>query len=176
LLQLETPLELASALSEAGASLIAIDGNHGSGKSTLAAAIQSLIGASIVSFDNFLAQGQGSYFSNLDLEAIAAAARATSPCLLEGICMLQVLEATSLFPDAFVYVKRMAPWGWVDQDELVINGCSLDEHLTMLREQSAVFATPGVSMSLGLSEEVIRYHTYYLPHERAGYVFNRHDT
>ncbi|MEC5219006.1 chloramphenicol 3-O-phosphotransferase [Actimicrobium sp. GrIS 1.19] len=174
MLQSTTPQELASALSEAHASLIAIDGNHGSGKSTLAAAIQELLGASLVSFDNFLAVGQESYFRNLDLQSIIAAASTSRPCILDGICMFQVLEATSLLPDAFVYVKRMAKWGWADQDELVVSGGSLEEHLAALSAQAKTFTTTGEGLSLGLSEEVIRYHALYLPHKRAGYVFNRH--
>lgn len=88
--------------------------------------------------------------------------------------MRQVLETSGLRPDAYVYVKRMARWGWADEDSLEING-NVEDHLERLREEVAALLAAEARPALGLWEEVIRYHGTYRPHKQADFVFLRSD-
>lgn len=76
---------------------------------------------------------------------------------MSGICLRQVLELIGCEADAHVYLKRMAMWGWADEDELT--GGSLRE-------------IPGASGEV-TRREMRAYHEQWRPHLRADYEFHR---
>jgi hypothetical protein len=107
----QTPEEIADLLrgsyKNALSGIIAIDGRDGAGKSCLAKKLQKLIGGGIVSLDHFLKQNQGGYIEYLDQTAIRAAIDGcTAPKILEGVCVLEVLNSVAYEPDVLIYVKR----------------------------------------------------------------------
>jgi hypothetical protein len=189
--EVSTVSELAELLPSLNANpiLIGIDGRDGAGKTTLAKALGQCTGAAVVSLDDFVAKNRGSYVPHLrtgDLrEALSSAGR---PAIVEGVCLLAVLEALSLEPDLLVYVKRIRDDGyWYDHDV-----CDPEEDeetlIERLSREEAAFAPlaarlsgkpepegddPGLSP---LNEEIVRYHCRYRPSRRARIVFLRIDT
>lgn len=168
--------EIATLLRGVNAKKIAIDGADGSGKSTLARELGTTLGLRIVHLDDFVDRGKGAFFEHLNLAAVAEDIASDKPILIEGICMLQVLEAIGVEADAIVYVKRMGDHYWLDEGHLDPDG-PLEEHLAVLRTELAPIAAKlGESGDLGLAEEVIRYHANYRPHEGATVAFLRRDS
>lgn len=144
-------------------SLIAIDGVPGAGKSTLREQLAKDLGAGEVDLDDFLIRNQGKFVDALRMEDLAAAlTSARRPIVASGICMLQVLHRLKREPDALIYVKRMAIWGWADADE--VEGSQIEE----------LAAISGLSdHEMVLELEVRAYHRQFMPQEVAQVVFER---
>ena len=171
-----SPTEVADLLRNVGASLVAVDGTHGSGKSHLADELGALLGIDVLHLDDFVAKNQGDYVRNIDFASVSTAISAAPALIVEGICVLQILEALRLAEDAFVYVKRVAHGYWIDEDDLNPQ-IPIDEHLAAVREEIRPIAQKlGESGEMGLAEEVIRYHARYRPHNSASIVFLRNDS
>lgn len=169
-----TPAEVAILLRVSGSRLIAIDGTDGSGKTTLAKELASELGVAILHLDDFVVKHRGAYIANLDAVELANSIRQSNEgWVLEGVCMLQALEALSLEPDALVYVKRMSHGHWSDENELA--PCiPIEKHLSKLREMFRPIAEEfGETDHLGLAEEIIRYHASHLPHQKASIAYLR---
>lgn len=158
--------QVVKALSVLDSGLVAIDGFQGSGKSTLAKAIGQALKLKVFNADDYLARNQGSFFNHLDLDRLATDVTAAGPCIVEGLCCLQILHAIGRSADSLVYVKRMAIWGWADEDELesyAANG------LAPLPEP----VEPLAKSLQSLWDEAARYHTHFQPHLVANVVFER---
>ncbi len=112
-----------------------------------------------------------------DFETNMNVLQATSGAfIVEGICVLQILDRLGIRPDAFVYVKRVAHGYWLDEDHFDPQ-LPIEDHLAGVRESIRPVAEMlGESGEQGLAEEVIRYHAEYRPHERATIVFLRNDS
>src|SRR5215813_6192420 len=97
---------------------IAIDGSDGVGKTTLAVALRRLVGGTVISVDDYVAKHQGTYLSSLKVLALQAVLEgACSPRIVEGVCLLNVLEKAGHAPDVLIYVRRVTADGfWHDQD------------------------------------------------------------
>jgi len=157
-----------------GRFLIGIDGALGSGKSTLADAIAPTLKAEVVSLDLFLNEQQGQYFKSLRLEQLKRRiAGARGPTVVEGVCLLQVLDAISTPYDELVYVKRM-DGGWSDEAECDVPSdpeARIAELLTQMREiDQAMGGEPSKALPAG-REEVLRYHAKYRPQDRATFEY-----
>ena len=113
-----TPEQVLSALSLHQYGIVAIDGFQGSGKSTLAQGMGSALNLKVFNADDYLDRNRGAFFDYLAMNRIAMDVGATGPCILEGLCCLKILHALGRKADCLVYVKRMAIWGWADEDEL----------------------------------------------------------
>ena len=152
------PAEVSKTLRASGAKFIAIDGTDGSGKSTLASDLGKSLNVKVLHLDDFIAKGRGHYLTAIDHTAIQRALANSTSWIVEGVSILQVLEAIDVKPDALVYIKRMSHGLWSDKDELD-PAVPIEEHLAGLRALvSALAQALGESGELGLAEEVIRYH------------------
>jgi hypothetical protein len=163
-LRCATPAEVLDALASVPNGLIAVDGFQGSGKTTLAGELGKLIGREVLSADDFLHRDQGSFYAHLDLAKLSDTLDERHPCIFEGICCLQVLRGINRRPASLVYVKRMAVWGWADEDELTRCNC---EGLLM------EVATVTTGLPSNLWDEVAAYHARFRPHECADIVYER---
>ncbi len=150
--------------------VIGIDGAPASGKSTVAEAVAPMLNATVFSIDNFLNRHEGRYFECLRLEElknqIGVAQRAM---IVEGICLLKVLEAISVQHDQLVYVKRM-DGGWSDEEECDVTGDPEGRIAELLARQQDFDRAAGFQVSDELPTawaEVIRYHAKYRPQDRA---------
>lgn len=144
--------------------IITIDSRDGAGKSWLAKNLSNLIGAGVVSLDPFLRENQGAYVRNLDLTAIRTALEAcATPKIIEGVCVLEVLDSLDCRPDVLIYVKKIRfGYVWLEDDMLERDPAEPIEQL--IRRKSL---TP-------FTEEVIRYHDKYLPSKKADIIFHHH--
>lgn len=171
-----SPAEAASLLRSSCARLVAVDGAHGSGKSHLAGELGALLEMEVVHLDDFVARNQREYVQHIDFSSVSAALAVGGALIVEGICVLQILDRLGMEPDAFVYVKRVAHGYWLDEDHFDPQ-MPIEDHLAGIRESIRPLAEMlGESGELGLAEEVIRYHAEYRPHERATIVFLRNDS
>jgi len=97
-------VQIARRIRQTDASLIAIDGLPGAGKSTLAASLSALLTIRAVHLDDYLVHGSVGFTDYLRYEDLQRALL-QRPVILEGVCMLDVLDRLELRPDQFVYLQ-----------------------------------------------------------------------
>ena len=171
-----SPQEIVGTLRGSGARRIAIDGKNGSGKSTLSRELGAKLGYKVLHLDDYVAKNKGAYVINLDKEGLAQAIASLDEYVLEGICLLQVLGTLSVEFDELIYVKRINHGHWADAHDLDPQ-LPIETHLAQLRTTVRRIAQAlGEPGSLGLSEEVIRYHDAFRPHEKATMTYLRNVT
>jgi hypothetical protein len=171
--------DLATLLRQNGCRRIGIDGVDGCGKTTLAKNLGEKLEMNLISLDDYLNEEQGGYLNHLRYEDVKKAYCAQPRCIVEGVCLLQVLEAASLEIDTLVYVKRMDHGLWADERECDI-GEDVDSFLEKERQLVERFAggTAGQTTDSALprlAEEIIRYHASYRPFEKAAFWYRRDD-
>ena len=144
-------------------SLIGIEGFCSSGKSALADRLSTDIPAQVLHTDKFATKHENPppYIECLRLPDLRSALEGRSksePCLVEGICLRDVLAACGTSADHYVYIRRIGKNGlWYDQLHL---------------ETFENAATPnGDEHEPHLSD--LKYHSRTRPHERASTLFDR---
>jgi len=100
--------ELSRALENRGAAIIGVDGYLGAGKTTVATRLSKQTGYGCVHLDDYLNPHKGGVVENLDLSALQAAA-GERPLIIEGLCLLEVLERLQISADFLVYVAGINP-------------------------------------------------------------------
>jgi adenylate kinase family enzyme len=100
--------DLLSVISTDRPRLIAIDGLLGAGKSTLAKRIEQSLGYRCVHLDDFVQPHQGKFFSSLDFSRLENGL-AGEHVVVEGVCVLAVLERVGLSSDMLVFVTGREP-------------------------------------------------------------------
>jgi len=149
--------------------IVSVDGVDGVGKTTLACNIAKKMNFPCIEIDTFVQEQQGGFIDHIDYnrlsETIKQAIITNHLIILEGICVLQVLQKLGLNSYAKVYVKVINNYGfWMDQIRLFPPDKSADE---MIAERKAK------GFLLGHVEDIIRYHYTFKPHENADYIFER---
>lgn len=96
--------EIAKQIRRTHASVIAIDGFPGVGKSTLAASLSALLTIRAVHLDDYLAHESLGFTDHLRYDALQCALE-HRPVIVEGVCMLDVLDRLDLRPDQFIYLQ-----------------------------------------------------------------------
>ncbi|MEM7700749.1 MAG: shikimate kinase [Pseudomonadota bacterium] len=139
--------------------VVGIDGWTGVGKTTLGERLAKELGGTFFDLDCALTHDRKAYVSAIRISEVSEAfANQRRPLVVSGICLLEVLEKAAVKLDSSVYVKRMAAWGWADEDEL----------------RGIDFGVPGASGE-PVREELRRYHQNWQPHLSADYEFQRTD-
>lgn len=180
-IEVATPQELAALVRKGAYRRVGIDGVDGSGKTTLAKDLTEHLAVELISLDSYLDKKRGSYLDHLRYEDLKRIYRAQPRCIVEGVCLLQVLETAGLEIDTLVYVQRMQHGVWADERE-----CDLDEDVDaflegerrlaeMFAAGEADQASESSSIIPSLVEEIIRYHASYRPFEKAAFLYQRHD-
>ena len=96
--------EIAERIRGSDASLIVIDGLPGAGKSSLAASLSALLSIRAVHLDDYLARECNGFTDYLRYEDLQRALL-RRPVIVEGVCMLDVLDRLDLRPDQFIYLQ-----------------------------------------------------------------------
>jgi hypothetical protein len=96
--------EIAERIRLSGASLIVIDGLPGAGKSTLATSLSARLTIRAVRLDDYLVHDCVGFTDYLRYEDLRRALLRRS-VIVEGVCMLDVLDRPDLRPDQFVYLQ-----------------------------------------------------------------------
>ena len=154
-------------LSKGQSVLIGVDGFMGSGKSRLAMKLASVLGGYRISLDSYADPGsdEAHYVAKLLLEYFVDDVdklKGKFPCIvIEGICLLEVMERAKRNLDTLVYVKRISEQGlWHD-------GFHLEDYVTnkAIKENEQ-----------GLHKSEFDYHVAKVPHEKAEIIFERTET
>lgn len=136
---------------------IGVDGWTGVGKTTLAEGLAAILSGSCYDLDHALTPDQKRYVSALRFpELTEAVAHLQRPLFVSGICLREALDRVEVSLDALVYVKRMATWGWADEDELI-------------GKLPEVAGASGAAVRI----ELRAYHEKWKPHLVANYEFQR---
>src|SRR5437868_5905599 len=103
---------------KSGATVFGIDGVDGCGKSKLGASLGQTLGWPVISLDGFLEKERGSYVQWIRYADLRqAVANARGPMVVEGVCLLEVLERAAIHIDKHIYVRRVQSGLWMDADE-----------------------------------------------------------
>jgi hypothetical protein len=98
--------DLLQDLRRRGPRIIGIDGGLGAGKTTLAERLSGELLCPCVHLDAFLTPGQASFLPSIQYGRLAAAlAGVTGTVVIEGICLLAVLERLALDADYLIFVE-----------------------------------------------------------------------
>jgi len=152
--------------------VVGIDGVNGSGKSTLAVNISKEITGRIINVDDYVEKNKGEYLSRVAYQTLQKAVNqfvsASEPIIIiEGVCLLNVLEKIKIQPDILVYIKRIGSYGfWID-DKLCDSEIPLEDALQFISRAETVH---GVG---NLDREIAVYHRNYSPLEKADFIFER---
>jgi hypothetical protein len=88
--------------------LVGVDGYHGVGKSTLARTISTLLEIRCVHLDAFVNANEGSFVQSLRFRELSDVL-CERPLIVEGVCLLDVLERLHVKPDLLIYVEGVEP-------------------------------------------------------------------
>ncbi len=105
---IDEPAELAEWLQGMADHLVAFDGYQGAGKSSVVQAMAKFLDIPACHLDDFVKPKQGSYFNSIDLQGLRLALD-RRPVLVEGVCVLKVLQSLNVTPDWLVYVSSPRP-------------------------------------------------------------------
>lgn len=164
--------------------LIGIDGVDGSGKSSLASLLSTELGWSHINLDDYVEKNLGRYVNHIHYDEVRNKLNNTEePIIIEGVCLLAVLERLERHMDLLIYVKNVAHYGrWYDEEDCAVSE-DIEDFMNRKKEDLQRFV--GVEASIEgkeppsgvvfpeLTEEIIRYHHKYTPHERADIVYKR---
>ena len=171
MIEATSPDAVVGALRDVNALRVGVDGADGCGKTTLAKALAASLGRPLFSLDNYLEREKGGFLEFLDYPRLRRDVSAEKAYVIEGVCLLQVLQRAGLAIDALVYIKRRHLGLWADERELDVNE-PIEAFLKNERKLTAMVAGEAVT-DLGLAEDVIRYHYETRPHDNAHVVYFR---
>lgn len=160
---------------------IGVDGIDGVRKTSASAALAEALGVPLISLDNYLIKNQGGFVQFLRYDELDSALRRSDRFIVEGVCLLQVLERAAVSVDALVYVKRYRHDLWADERELDIAPEVVDEFLARERKFAAMLSSLSGDPARAdgndptLADEIVRYHATYRPRERAHHVYRWND-
>ena len=168
-LNLNDEQELVSLVSKHRHKKIGLDGLPGVGKTTLAEHLATALGLDLVKLDDYFSTNpcptdeeilrlrQEGFVNSLDYERLQADLRGMKSFVIEGICLLEVLNRLDTHLDLIIYVKKQHLGQWVD-DPARVSGRS---HGGNDREIDLI------------TQETLRYHSSHNPQDSAEVIFWR---
>ena len=101
----KTVHSLLATIVHANPNVIGIDGLDGCRKSTLAQQVAGHLHFQVIELDSFLEKNKGSFVDHLDIDGVRNAVQGRN-LIIEGVCLLKVLEMVGLDLDLLIYVRR----------------------------------------------------------------------
>lgn len=141
--------------------LIGIDGLDGCRKTTIARELAGHTHHKVISVDEFVNRNKGTYVDHINYDDLRSAILNQST-ILEGICLLRVVERIGLPLDLAIYVEKRHHGIWEGKDCL-----GLDQHADAFLRK---LGKDPESIE-DLYSELIHYHHHYRPHEKADLTF-----
>jgi len=165
---LNTENELISSLKNSSLdskSIVSIDGVDDVGKTTLSTKMVKELYLSHIELDDFVQENQGGFINYIDYDRLLDKIISNKPVVVEGICVLQILNTIQLKPDVSVYIKVIDRYGFCHgQIKYFPPDKSADEIINERKSKG---------FSVGYEEDIIRYHYSFIPHENSDYIFER---
>ncbi len=159
---------------QANPSLIGVDGLDGCRKTTLALELAGHTHYQVISLDTFLDKNKGAYIDNIDFGGVRRAVQ-KQKSIVEGVCLLKVLDRAGLKLDLAIYVQRYRHGLWADEDWLGLDQ-NVEDYLKKLSGAAEIVSGGDESgREEDLSTEIIRYHHDFHPHDRADLTFSWND-
>ncbi len=94
-----------------------IDGLDGCRKTTLAVELAGHTDYQVISLDDFLDEKRDAYVNHIDFDRVQRAVEGRNS-IVEGVCLLKVLERAGLKLDLAIYVQKYRHGLWADEDWL----------------------------------------------------------
>lgn len=163
---------------------VGIDGVDGVGKSQISSLVASAICEPVIELDEYLVKDRGGYSDFINYGSLAARIAEISCFVMEGVCLLEILDRLNVRLDCLIYIKRMSSGLWSDERECefpsgieaAIRQSRRDAEL-MLEFEARQEGRPYISASTDeprLSEEIMHYHAKHTPHLLADITFCNH--
>ncbi|MFP3984343.1 MAG: NB-ARC domain-containing protein [Desulfurivibrionaceae bacterium] len=145
--------------------IVSIDGVDGVGKTTLSAKIAKELCLSTIELDDFVQENKGGYVNYIDYDRLLDKIISNKFAVIEGICVLQVLNKIQIQPDVSVYIKEIDIYGFCNgQIKYFPPYQSADEVINDRKSKG---------FSVEYEADVIRYHYSFKPHENSDFIFQR---
>lgn len=149
--------------------IVGIDGWAGIGKTFVADKLAKTIRANVFHFDDYLAEKKGGYVSFIDVvrlgKDIENLQQEGKPSLVEGVCLLAVLQRMKLKVDLLVYIKEVTTLGlWNQRDWCEPN----DDPDAPIRDLQKI-----LGKGPNLETEVAEYHQRFKPTGQASMIFEK---
>jgi hypothetical protein len=181
--QKELESRIRDAIENRGARLLAIDGVDGCGKTTLSDSLAPTLDCAVLHLDDFVEKNRGGFLDFFDFEKLGAEIQTGTDqydCLIiEGVCVLEVLNHVGVKPDLHIYIKKLKlGFLWHDEDGIYGDADSFEEKIIVEEERnrkwSEIMKEPATEDEIavsGLRRDIISYHWSFRPDERADVVF-----
>jgi adenylate kinase family enzyme len=178
-------------IASAEAAIITIDGIDGCGKTTIADCLGEQLRIPVIHLDDYIEKNQDGYVDFIRYDelrnALKKARDASSSIIVEGVCVLQVLENIDMTSDYKIYLWKIDNYGKFSDEygKLYGNSSSLEEKLHVEEQQLHQFAKMSAriygrpfkndEVALpGLRRDILTYHWKYGPDKDADIVFGMH--
>jgi hypothetical protein len=145
-------------------SVIAIDGATLTGKSNLSYFLGSELVIKVFNLDNFVKLKQDCYTDSLSLDIVKPKVELfyrKKPFVIEGVCLLKVLEKLEVKPDVLIYCRKLSQ----------NNGAWTDEYLYDRPDENSLREI--LKNYGGVDAEIIKYHYKYKPFLNADFIYER---
>ncbi|MBI5189624.1 MAG: hypothetical protein HZA22_02965 [Nitrospirae bacterium] len=167
--------ELINILQSKQLGVVAIHGAPSAGKTTLATILGKRLGGSVIIVDQYIKKNpSGRYPDFLDYQRLGIALdNVTSPTIIEGVCLLEVLDRILLKPDITIYARNPNDHDWVNYD---INDIEYESQLSEI-ESNIQIARRCYPDSYHddecLEKDNAIYHNKYKPVELSDFLYIR---
>ena len=170
-----TSLEDLKDLIPSGSRRIGIDGINGSRKTSTANYLSDQTGIECLHIDDFLIKNQGGFLDYVRYQDLENVLAARETYIIEGICLLQVLEKIQTEIDLLIYLKRYHLGLWADERELCVDPEDAESFLQKERQYAAMITGEADDTGASMSDDIVRYHSKYRPQSRAQLIYRWDD-
>lgn len=136
-----------------------------------------------INLDDYIEENRGTFVDYVDYDVVQKrVSKGKEPILIEGVCLLAVLEELQLNLDLLIYVKRINDSGvWGDEDDCDVVG-DIDELMAETKQRPMIMIAVWEDNEIDpddvhkypkLHEEIIRYHHRFRPQDKADIIYKR---
>jgi len=134
-------------------------------KTTLSTKISNGLCIPRIELDDFVKENQGGYINFIDYKGLSDKIVSKKPVIVEGICVLQILNKIQVKPDVSIYINVVDRYGFCNAQIRYFPPDKTAEEVINERIRKGY--------SVGYEADIIRYHYSFMPHENADFIFQR---